>query len=64
MPIRYVPLAALLPDADLPDGTVTLEDARLLSADLLLYGNAFVIPTGEAEPTHVRVKPTEVSPAS
>lgn len=57
---QLVALSAVLPDTDLPEGTVTLSDAHRLAADLRLYGNAFVKPSGEGAPTHVRIPPDEV----
>lgn len=54
--MTVVPLSTVLPEADVPeDATVSLEDAHRLGADLALYGNAYVKPAGEDEPTHVRV---------
>jgi hypothetical protein len=45
-----------------PDITVSEDDAIRLWLDQHLYGNMFVLPTGEDDPTHRRIHPHDVTP--
>lgn len=64
--MNTVPLAAAFPASALPpelppDATVTSDDLCKLGADLFVYGNVYVRPTGLDAPTHGRVSPAAVT---